>query len=440
MKNSFWTAKELDSCIALYKAGWTYATIGQSLGRTAKAVKRKLAKTPISGPIAARGSLPCSKVVVDPETPKQPATVEDDRQRTGNAYWQREYKSLEKKYESVLKERAAIDQLVDKATELAPIAYSAAPSIQRPNRKGGGSSRPQSAVLLLSDTHIGQVIEPNQTLGFGRYDFPTFLARLKYLEESVTSILKDHVTTELEELVVCLGGDFLHGALNHSAEAAQKNTLFAQFYAGSHALAQFLRNVTPLAPKVRIYCTVGNHTRWGTQHKMPTENRYSNLDSFLYAHIKALTREIPTLEWHLDTQPFTLFEVQSFLFHLSHGDQLRGGDKALGIPNHAVGRMLSSTSQMFGKAGARSPHYYLLGHLHRSIVLPHSKGSVIVNGGFPGLDGYGLASGFSAVDPSQVFFLVHPRYGKTATYDILLNNAVENEIPPYDVPAEFPCL
>lgn len=366
--------------------------------------------------------------------------MEEDRERAGNDHWRREYKQLESKYEKVLKERAAIDQLVAMASELAPRSYDPAPPIFTPNNKGGGKGKPQSAVLMLSDTHIGQVIEPDQTLDCGKYNFSVFLSRLKYLEESVASILQDHTTTQIHELVICLGGDMLHGALNHGSEAGQKNTLFTQFYAGGHALAQFLRNIAPLAPKVRIYCTVGNHTRWGTQHKMPTENRFSNFDQFLYAYIQSLTNALPNVEWNLDMQPFALFDVQGFKFHLSHGDHLKGGDKALGIPNHSVGRMVSSTAQLFGKIGTASPHYFLVGHLHRSIALPHARGSVLINGGFAGIDGYGLAGGFSPVDPSQLFFLVHPRFGKTATYDIWLKNAVETEKAPYEIPSNFPVI
>ncbi len=369
--------------------------------------------------------------------PKVEATFEQDAEESRSDYWRDQYKTLTAKYQRALKQTTAVEQLVAMAEALAPRSYEVVPKespIGSPNK-----GQAQSAVLLLSDTHVGQVIEPNQTLGFGQYDFPTFLARLKFYEDAVISILRDHTTTELTELVVCLGGDMIHGALNHSAEAAQHNTLFQQFYGAGHAIAQFLRNLSAYAPKIRVYCTVGNHPRWGHQHKMPTDNRYSNLDQFLYAYVQALTREIHEIRWTLDKQPVALFDVQGFRFHLSHGDSLKGGDKALGIPNHAVGRMVSSNSQLFGKREEPAPHYYLLGHLHRGIVLPHSRGSVIVNGGFPGIDGFGLAGGFSPVDPKQVFFLVHPKYGKTATYDIELKFAEVGEAPAYCVPG-FDCL
>lgn len=361
---------------------------------------------------------------------EKPTTLAQDIASARNEHWKKQYDSLRSKYETLLKNNTAVAQLVEQVVSLAPLSYESAPPIHVPRPKKG---KEQSAVLMLTDTHVGAKVKPNQTLGFGGYDFNTFLQRLKFLERGVESILTDHVSTDVPELVVCMGGDMIHGALGHSVEAGQVNTLFTQFYAASHALAQFLRGVARYVPSVRIYTAVGNHPRWANQHKMPTDNRYSNLDMFLYAHMQALTRDIANVAWNLDAQPFALFDVQGFRFHLSHGDHLKGGDKALGIPNHAVGRMVSSTAQLFGKDNLQAPHYYLTGHLHRSIVLPHTRGSVIVNGGFPGLDGFGLMSGFSAVDPSQTLFFVHPRYGKTATFDIQLKFA-PTEGATYSVP------
>jgi hypothetical protein len=99
--------------------------------------------------------------------------------------------------------------------------------------------------------------------------------------------------------------------------------------------------------------------------------------------------------------------------------------------------MVSSTTQLYGKHDQPSPHYYLMGHMHRGIQLPHERGSVLVNGGFPGLDGYGLTNGFSPVDPSQLFFFVHPKFGKTATYDIQLKFGNHHG---FTIPGEFPCV
>jgi len=370
---------------------------------------------------------------------KKEPPIQQDKLEMGNKFWRLRYAELEIKYKKLLKTAATSEQLVDLAKSLAPTSYSPAPPIPHA-RKSSSKDKPQSAVVFLSDTHVGQVIDPSQTLGFGHYNTSIFLARLKFYEESIISILRDHTTTTVPELVLCFGGDMIHGALDHSAEASQHNTLFSQFFGAGHAFAQFIRNLHQYIPNIRVQTVVGNHPRWGTQKKMPTENRFSNLDQFLYAYTRALTKDLAGVKWQLDAQPFSLFKVQEFIFHLSHGDHLRGGDRALGIPNHAVGRMVSTNSQMFGKVGELSPNYFLVGHLHRSIALPHARGSVIVNGGFPGIDGFGLSAGFSPVDPSQTFFMVHPKYGITARYEIQLRFAKPagpGEPAHYDIPADF---
>jgi hypothetical protein len=417
-----WTSGDL---ALLTDLSLSNAEVAKRTGRSEAAIRGKRQRMAAASPPDARKNPPAPA----------PTTYEADQERAGNDYWKKQYQEQRAKYERALSENSAVERLVSIAKDLAPISYLPNPPVPKVSR---GEGSPQSAVLLLSDCHIGQIITPEQTLGFGGYNFNIFLARLKFLEESIRSILRDHTNTPVPELVVALGGDLLDGALNHGAEAAQHSTLFTQFYAGSHALAQFLRNLAPLVPKIRVQTTVGNHPRFPSQKKMPTTNRFSNLDHFLAAHVQALTREIPSIEWSIDMQPFSVFDVQGFLFHLSHGDALKGGDRALGIPNHAVGRMVSSNAQLFGKTGQPSPQYFLLGHLHREIALPHARGSVIINGGFPGMDCYGLIGGFSPVDPSQTFFFVHPKYGKSASYSIQLKFAKTDGPRPYYIPENFP--
>ncbi len=291
-------------------------------------------------------------------------------------------------------------------------------------------------MLLLSDTHIGKVVKPEQTLGLGEYNFPEFLRRLKRLEESVFSILTDHTTTRVPEIVVALLGDMLDGALDHAAECGHVNTVLSQFYQGGHALAQFLARLSTLAP-LRVYGVVGNHTRWQNQRKMPTENRNSNYDMMLYLYVQALVREIPRIECRFDEQPFSLFDVQGWRFYAGHGDNLRGGDKMLGIPNHAIGRNVGTNSQLFIRAKQPLPNYYLYGHLHRPITLPHTNGEVIVNGAFPGVDGYSLTEAFNSSHPVQKFFLVHPKFGRSACYDLRLDFPPTGE--PYKLDSMFAC-
>lgn len=692
-----------------------------------------------------------------------PETLSDIREQLD--YWKSKAKSIERDLAAVAKSQTAVEVLCERARELAPKSYSVSPpqcAIRKPSH---GS--PQSAVLLFSDTHIGAEVKPEQTLGLGGYNFEIFLRRLWRLEQSVASILQDHTTTEVPEIVIPMLGDQIDGALEHSAECGQLNTLLAQFYSGGHAIAQFFRNMARLAP-LRIYGTVGNHcvdgeteiftdsgwkrgdaicpsdkclglspetgkvfwqtqkfvqekrvdrmvsisnrqfdfrgtehhrfyfrplgttkifearwseisvltrqhgievpvsgeydgsedlvpdkfielsaavltdgsidkngrvviyqsknsdwirsalaraglkfscrtrsrpypsaicsvkikttgmttelsfglsapasreflaatglkkgrlpdwvwamstpqferflgallagdgtgtlddpspvlygksaewlgqiqglcamhgwkgllssycpkgnpkrqyrlslcktrfvtvgaaaqieysdgtdeavwcvitpsenflcrrkgvsyftgnTRWQNQKRMPTKNRASNLDMFLYLYVEALLRDVPNIKFHFDWQPFACFEVQGFPFFCGHGDNLRGGDKILGIPNHAIGRSISTMTQLLTRAGKSTPAYYCYGHLHRPITLPHCKGEVLVNGSFVGIDGYALTEAFNSSQPLQRLFLMHPKFGRSASYDLRLD--IGDGTPhKYSIPTVFEC-
>jgi hypothetical protein len=169
---------------------------------------------------------------------------------------------------------------------------------------------------------------------------------------------------------------------------------------------------------------------------MPTSNVYSNLDQFLYAYVQALVPK--DVNFHLDRQPFARFKVQGWNFLATHGTHLRGGDRMLGIPAHAIGRSISAQSQLAMRSGQDVPNYYCVGHLHRGMELPHCLGEFLVNGGFPGVDGFGLAEAFNSSDPMQKFFLVHPKFGRSACYDLRLDLG-DAEPHHYTLPAQFCC-
>lgn len=368
------------------------------------------------------------------ESPSKPEALKVEEPKDAK-FWREEANRLQKEVDKLRDVDDGTKLLVDEIVNMAPRSYDPAPEIPKAEKRGGGSA--QSAVLMLSDTHIGQVVKPEQTLGMGGYNFEMFLRRLARLERSVRSILLDHTTTEVPEICVAALGDFLHGALSHSVEAGQVNTLFTQWFSASHALAQFFRNLSQIAP-VRVYGAVGNHTRWGTQKKMPTDNTFSNLDLFLLSHVAALVRDCPTIKFNLDEQPFCRFAVQGHQFLGTHGTHMRGGDRMLGIPTHALGRNNFVQTQLALRSGQPIPQYLLLGHLHRPIQLPTTLGSILVNGGWAGIDGFGLMEAFNSSYPSQRFFLVHPKFGISASYELRLD--LGDPVPHhYSLPEQFIC-
>lgn len=222
----FWTKKDL---AVLKNMKLSHAEVAKLLGRSPEAVRIRRQTMGLAGK----------------PLPAHEPTLKAELTEADNKFWQGRYSELHHKYQRLLKDNVVSDRLVRLAADLAPLKYSPPPLVtqadKQPHSRQG--ARPQSAVLLLSDTHVGQVVTPDQTLGFGLYNFDVFMARLKALEQTVIKIKTEHVNTPVPELVLCLGGDMLDGALDHGAEAGQQNTLFNQFFSAGHVFAQFIRNL-----------------------------------------------------------------------------------------------------------------------------------------------------------------------------------------------------
>lgn len=366
--------------------------------------------------------------------PAHKRTLEDDLIERSRGSIEREFKVLKAKYQQTLERVSAVDRLVEKAQDLI-VSYQPMPLLKRkvlPAKKGS----PESAVLMLSDSHVGQVVKGNQTLGFGDYNFQRFAERLKYIEDRVVSILANNINTKIDELVIFMLGDMLHGNLAHSKEITRGMTLFDQWHAASHCYSQFLLHISQHVEKIRIYSAVGNHSRFGNQKKMPTEQRYSNFDHFLYAMVKQMVSRQSNIYFNLDNQPFCYVDIKGSKFLGMHGDHLRGGDKQMGVPIHSIARQLSGMTQLYESRGLEAPHYWLMGDKHRKIDLPTVKGEWMVNGSFVGDDNFSLTLATSS-DPMQRFFGVHPKYRTTWSYNLKVKHAPALREIPYQLAPEL---
>lgn len=430
-KTTPWTTPEENEAIDLRANNFTYAGIAAKLGRSTRSVEKKFAKL---WKCAARAADEVYQQRIKAcEGVEKVAEEKTCEERA--AYWKTEAHRLQGVLSSQQHDKTAVEILVEAAHELAPKSYKPAP-YKKDTRKPT-ISQAQTAVIFLSDQHVGKIVSKNQTHGIGSYDFQTFLRRLARLERSVLSILADHTVTPIKEIVVMFGGDTLDGALQHGNEADQMNTVLAQTYSAAHAHAQLLRNLSVVAP-IRVYGVSGNHPRF-QQKRPPSVNLNSNLDHFCYALIEALTKDIPRIVWNLDMQPAAKFEVEGFPFYLEHGHTLRGCDRALGIPAHAIGRHLSFRAQTFPQFDQDVPAIICYGHFHRSMILGHAKGDIIFNGSLMGPDNYALTEAFNITAPVQLFWLMHADYGRTATYQLRLDKG-DDEAHHYELPDKFQCL
>jgi hypothetical protein len=461
-----WTNSEIARAIEMRLQGKKWADIVASLNRSESALWVKLNKMGIRLRADGRDEAAVRENLVrlhhellaasaeeamddiHQETPEPPlavsrtlvdTTVAEDLETSRARILLEEAKVSKKKYQDILAERALEDRLVDIFRER---LEAFAPSFQVPNvsyplAKVG--RRPESAVLLISDTHIGQVVSRAQTNGFGDYNPKVFCERLHYLERKVVEVLGE-VAAGIDELHVFLLGDIVHGGLNHGAEKEDNFLIADQFQLGVWTLHQFLCQLAFRVPSIQVHTVVGNHGRWPNQHKMPTKNRFSNLDHLLYTclELSLQVQGLRNIKVHLNESPRQVVEIKGSKFLAAHGDHLRGGDRQFGVPIHSMTRDVNATAQRFAAGGVEPVDYFICGDKHRSMSLPLARGEYLINGSMVGTDEFSMT--FCPGEAMQLLFGVDTTLRKTWSYAVKVGHAPALPACPYHLPARMAAL
>ena len=420
MKWSRWTPEACSRLMDLYFGGYSAKEIAAMIGRTEHAVRLRLLGNGYSSRRIKSGT--------DPGVPAATAASAgplDGVEEPGADYYESKARAELEVQQARREERGKVEEakrqlLEDRiAGEFArvlsdlprtPLGISAPPVI----RDADGSAL--TAVLVVSDVHMGQIVCPHETAGFGCYNPAVALARVRHLELEAARIMSER---PIEKLLVLFGGDMVHGKLNHSLEE-DVVPVARQVDLAIHIFFPFLCGLATSAPSVEVYGVEGNHGRWpGGQRKMPTERRWSSLDSIFYNALGALCTHAGLHNVRFDDALASrrVIEAGNFRLQLQHGDQVRGGAFCTG----GMSREVTNSTLRHVQSGRRPVDYYVMGDKHTSSTLSFGKGAFIVNGSFVGPDNFGL--NFVAAPPSQTLFFIHPLLGKTETHEIRLDFA-----------------
>jgi len=465
MTKKNWTNAEVATAIALRIQGLPWAEIGDRIGRSESSIWVKFSglgiKLTASGrdeaaqrdhleqlhrdflEKAEQEAAPTAAGAPEADSAAEKAktwadtTVEEDLEEMRRRVALADAKASTRKYQEVLGQKVLEDRLVDVFRERVVPFIPPVPNLPPSSRVLSKiSTRPESAVLVISDTHIGQVVSVSQTNGFGGYNPRIYCERLYYMQEKVTEILSE-TAHGCDELVVLLLGDIIHGALDHGAEREDHAVVVDQFQLALWSLHQFLGNLALRVPKMRIYTVVGNHGRFPNQRKMPTTNRYSNFDHIVYAALQLTLgiQGLRNIDFVLNDCPRQLVEIKGSRFSCHHGDTIRGGDKQFGIPIHNLTRDVNATLQRFAAHDEKPVDYFVMGDKHKAISLPLGRGEYIVNGSMVGPDEYSMV--FCPAEPTQLLFGVDQKLRKTWSHYIKVAHAPALQACPYLLPAQI---
>jgi len=307
---------------------------------------------------------------------------------------------------------------------------SALPTVRVPSVKSFKVERTkETALLLLSDLHSGEVVRVDETGGLNSYNFEVMKNRLKYLAESIIDISQNKLRGyEFPKLVIGGLGDFVTGLIHDELVETAENTPIEWTTGTALVVAQFMLELAQVFPTIDFDGVVGNHGRMTKEIRY--KNRYVNWDYVTYTMLSLLLRNQKNIKFNLPKSFWSLKEIEGKTFLFLHGDNIQSW---AGIPWYGIQRMVSRFQELLYSKKIKVD-YVCLAHFHHAGTLDKVKGELVLNGSVMGGDEYSIGKLFLASDANQFFAGVHSNHGLSWRYHLNLQEAPEAKNPYiYDV-------
>lgn len=302
---------------------------------------------------------------------------------------------------------------------------SALPSVRVPTIKSFKVERTkETALLLLSDLHSGEVVRADETGGLNSYNFEVMKNRLKYMSESIIDIAQNKLRGyEFPKLVIGGLGDFVTGLIHEELVETAENTPIEWTTGTALVIAQFMLELAQVFPEIEFTGIVGNHGRMTKQVRY--KNRYVNWDYVTYTMLSLLLRNQKNVKFNLPKSFWALKEIEGKTFLFLHGDNINSW---AGIPWYGIQRMISRFQELLYSKKIKVD-YVCLGHFHNAGTLDKVSGELILNGSVIGGSEYSIGKLFLSSDANQFFAGVHRKHGLSWRYHLNLQNVPEAKNP-----------
>jgi hypothetical protein len=335
-----------------------------------------------------------SEEVPDPE--EGPTTEDKLRQELSEA--QRVARSLSK--DAVFEER-----LFERLRDYIPRART---SYEPPQYDPSDGYDEHEFVLLFSDTHAGEIVQPEATLGMNEYDWPIMIERMQKMQKSVISYQRNR-PYPVRKLWVAVLGDMFSGDIHEELKITNDRTLDEAVVDLAHDIVGWLQGFKPFFEEIHVVCVPGNHPR---RDKKPSAKlQQSNADWLMYQFVASLMVDDDQFTFNAPRSHYAdayVCGTHHVLF--MHGDGIR--TTMPGVPWGGVVRRVTTLQAQFAKA-QQPIDYVAMGHFHTTNAIEGVGVKTFVNGSVKGVDEYSLSSFGSGQDPAQLLLTFHPENGIT---------------------------
>jgi hypothetical protein len=320
---------------------------------------------------------------------------------------------LSKKLKMAAKEhgifQAIVEELHTSVTPLEPLP--AAPKFP------GAKEIEEHLVMVLSDEHADEIIEPHQVGGLERFDIKVALCRAEEFVDTTIKFTKQTlVNYNFRNLTIFSLGDATSAEIHGAITRSEYQNIFRNCLAIGQMRALMIRDLAAHFEKVNIICLSGNHGR--RTPKKDFNGAWNNWDYLISEIAKLHCADLKNVTFQIPDCFSVIVDIEGFGFHLQHGDDIQGWN---GIPFYGIERKTRRLVALHHATGTKVS-YFVLGHFHMASQMSDLKGETLINGAWPATNAYSYESFSGYRDPAQMIFGVNPKYGITWRMNIKLKN------------------
>ena len=312
--------------------------------------------------------------------------------------------SLRKRVEELKLELGENEAFFDDVRRELEVISPLSPSVIKPPKESKVSA-PMSAVLVLSDWHIGEYIEPDEIEDFNAFSWEIAQKRVYYLaKQFVNWVSVERVTAQIDEAVILVNGDLISGDIHQELQVTNEFPTPVQCVRAGLLLAKCVAEIAPHFKTVRVECTTAdNHSRLTKkpQYKQAGLNSYGYMVAWMATERLGSHKNV---EFNISAKITTPIEIQGRRYLSSHGNTIRGW---AGFPWYGADRKVAREAKARRKMPGKSFDKMIIGHFH----VPLKTMEYIVNGSLSGTTELDHGCGRHA-EPCQVAWLQHPKYGE----------------------------
>jgi len=264
------------------------------------------------------------------------------------------------------------------------------------------------AFAIASDWHVEETVEAKSVSGLNEFNLDVANKRIeRFFQRTARMTEIQRNGAKIDNLVLVLGGDLMTGYIH---EELQETNALSPTETVLWLIDRITSGIQFLAPcfeKITVPCVYGNHGR--TTKKPRHGTGAANSYEWMMYHILAKSLS-GVADFQISDGYHTYLDVAGHTVRVHHGDGLKyqGGIGGLTIP---VEKAIASWNKGI------LADLDVFGHWHQSQQNP----KWICNGSLIGHNAYSIAIKAPFEQPSQTYFLLDKRHGRTVTAPIFLD-------------------